>query len=85
MFHQHQEKFLVIVQIIVFTLLFQELGFFGVIEIVLFLSSVILVVGLEKLSRLGLEGSGTIFGSLFLKGETLLSGYKKLVSLGSGV
>ena len=65
--------------------MFQELGFFGVIEIVLFFSSVILVVGLEKLSRLGLEGSGTIFGSLFLKGETLPSGYKKLVSLGSGV
>ena len=63
----------------------QELVFFGVIELVLFFSSVILVVGLEKLSTLGLEGSGAIFGSLFLKGETLPSVYTKVVSLGSGV
>ena len=58
---------------------------FGVIEIALFFSSVVLVIGLEKLSTLGLEGSGAIFRSLFLKDETLPSGYKKLVSLGSGV
>ena len=37
--------------------------------------------GLEKLSTLGLDGSGAIFGSLFLNGETLPSGDKKLVSL----
>ena len=59
--------------------------FFGVIEIVLFFSSVILVTGLEKLSTLGLEGNGAIFGSLSLKGEMLPLGYKKLVPLGSGV
>ena len=59
-------------------------GFFGVIEIVLFDSSTILVIGLGKLSTLVLEGSGAIFGSLFRKGERLPSGNKKLVSLGSG-
>ena len=48
---------------------------------VLFFSSVISVNGLEKLSTLGLDGSGAIFGSLFLNGETLPSGDKKLVSL----
>ena len=41
-------------------------------------------MGLEKLSTPGLERRGAIFGSLFLKGDTLPSGYKKLVSLGSG-
>ena len=34
--YQHQEKLLVVVEIIVFALLAEELGFFGVIEIVLF-------------------------------------------------
>ena len=58
--------------------------FFSVIEIVLFFSSVISLIGLEKLSTLDLEGSGVIFGSLFLKGDKLPSGNKKLVSLGSG-
>ena len=56
-------------------------SFFGVIEIVLFFSSVISVIGLEKLSTLGLDGRGTIVGSMFLSGGTLLSGDKKLVSL----
>ena len=56
-------------------------GFFGVIDIVLFFSSVISVIGLAKLSTLSLLGSGAIFGSLFLKGEELPSGDKKLVSL----
>ena len=51
---------------------------------VLFDSSAILVIGLEKLSTLGLEDSGAIFRSLFHKGERLPSGYKKLVSLDSG-
>ena len=56
-------------------------GFFGVIEIVLFFSSVVSVIGLEKLSTLGLDGRGATVGSLFLSGETLPSGDKKLVSL----
>ena len=56
-------------------------GFFDVIETVLFFSSVISVIGLEKLSTFGKDGSGAIFGSLFLNGETLPSGVKKLVSL----
>ena len=60
-------------------------AFFGVIEIVLFFSSVISVIGLEKLSTLGLEGSGAIVESLFLNCETLPSGDKKLVSLDGGV
>ena len=85
MFHQHREKFLVIVQVIVFALFVQELVFFGVIEIALFFSSGVLVIGLDKLSTLGLEGNGAIFGSLSLKDEMLPLGYRKLVPLGSGV
>ena len=50
-------------------------------DIVLFFSSVISVIGLEKLSTLSLLGSGAILGSLFLNGEELPSGDKKLVSL----
>ena len=52
----------------------------GVIEIVLFFSFVISVIGLEKLSTSGLEGRGAIDGRRFLNGERL-SGNKKLVSL----
>ena len=44
-------------------------------------SSVISVISLEKLLKLGLDESGAIFGSLFLNGQTLPSGDKKLVSL----
>ena len=43
-------------------------GFFGVIKIVLFFSSVISVVGLEKLSTPGLDGRRAIVGSPFLSG-----------------
>ena len=50
-------------------------------DIVLFFSSVISVIGLEKLSTLNLLRSGAICGSLFLTGEELPSGDKKLVSL----
>ena len=53
------------------------------IAIALFFSSVIWVIGLEKLSTLGLEGSGARFGSWFLNGDKLPSGNKKLVSSGS--
>ena len=53
-------------------------GFFGVIEIVLFFSSVISVMGLEKLSIFGLEGRGAIVGSLFCNIEILPSGDKNL-------
>ena len=56
--------------------------FFGVIEIVLFFWSMILVMGLEKLFIFGLEGRGAMDGSLFLNGETLSSRVKKIVSLG---
>ena len=56
-------------------------GFFGVMNIALFFSLVISVIGLEKLATLGLLGSGAILGSLFLNGEELPSGDKKLVSL----
>ena len=59
-------------------------GFFGVIEIALFFSSVMSVVSLEKLSMLGLEGSVAIVESLFLNGETLSSD-KKLASLDLGL
>ena len=76
-----QEKFFAIVEIVVFVQLVEELVFFGVMDIVLFFSSVISVSGLEKLSALGLLGSGAILGSLFLNGEELPSGDKKLVSL----
>ena len=55
----------------------EELFFFGIIDIVLFVSSVISVTGLAKLSTTGLLGSGAIFGSLFLKGEELPSEDKK--------
>ena len=51
--------------------------FFGVIEIVLFFSSVISVMGLEKLSIFGLDGRGATDGSLFLNGETFPSDDKK--------
>ena len=64
LYYRHQEKFFVVVQIIAFVLLVEELGFFGVMEMVLFFSSVISVIGLEKLSTLGLDGNGAIFGSL---------------------
>ena len=50
-------------------------------DIALFFSLVISVIGLEKLATLGLLGSGAILGSLFLNGEELPSGDKKLVSL----
>ena len=56
-------------------------GFFGVMDIVLFFPSVISVIGLEKLLTLGLLGSGAILGSLFLNGEEVPWGDKKLVSL----
>ena len=46
-------------------------------DIVLFFSSVISVIGRKKLSTLDLNGSGAIFGSLFLIGEELPSGDKK--------
>ena len=46
---------------------------------------VVLVIGLEKLSTLGLEGSGAIVESLFLNCETVPSGDKKLVSLDGGI
>ena len=49
-------------------------------DIVLFFSPVISVIGLEKLSTLSLLGSGAILGSLFLNGEELPPGDKKLVS-----
>ena len=81
LYYRHQEKIFVVVQIIAFVLLVEELGFFGVMEMVLSFSSVISVIGLEKLSTLGLDGNGAIFGSLFLNGETLPSGNKKLFSL----
>ena len=58
-------------------------GFLGVKEIELFDSSTILVMGLEKLSRAGLEGSGAICGSLTLNGEIVPSD-KKVVSLDGG-
>ena len=57
--------------------------FFGVKEIVLFDSSTILVNGLEKLSRAGLEGNGAIFSSLALNGEIVPSD-KKVASLDGG-
>ena len=41
------------------------------------------MVGLEKLSTLGFEGSGGRVGSLFLNGDKLPSENKKLVSRGS--
>ena len=50
-------------------------------DIVLFFSSEISVIGLEKLLTLGLLGSGATLGSLFLNGEELPSRDKKLVSL----
>ena len=37
------------------------------------------MIGLEKLSTLGFEGSGAIFGSLFLKGD-IVPKSSKLVS-----
>ena len=74
LYYLHQEKFFIVVETIAFVLLAEELGFFGVIEMVLFFSSVISVIGLEKLSTFGKNGSGAIFGSLFLNGKTLPSG-----------
>ena len=41
------------------------------------------MIGLEKLSTLGFEGSGGRVGSLFLNGDKLPSENKKLVSRGS--
>ena len=70
-----------IVVIIVVVLLVEEPEFFGVIEIILLFSSVISVIGLAKLWTLDLDGRGAIVGNLFLSGETLPSGNKKLVSL----
>ena len=59
----------------------------GVIAIVLFFSSVICVIGLAKLPIVGFEGSGAIFGRLFLNGGKLSGRFpsenKKLVSCGS--
>ena len=68
-YYRHQEKFFAIVEIVVFVQLVEELGFFGVMDIVLFFPSVISMIGLEKLLTLGLLGSGAILGSLFLNGE----------------
>ena len=73
-------NFFAIVEIVVFVQLVEEL-FFGVMDVVLFFSSVISVIGLQKLSILGLLESGAILGSLILNGEQLPSGDKKLVSL----
>ena len=42
----------------------------------------ICVIGLAKLSIVGFEGSGTMFGSLFFIGDKLPSENKKLVSRG---
>ena len=62
-------------------------GLLGVIAIVLFFSSVIIVIGLAKLSIVGFEGSGAILRSLFLKGYKLSRRFRseneKLVSRGS--
>ena len=62
-------------------------GLLGVITIVLFFSSVIIVIGLAKLSIVGFEGSGAILRSLFLKGYKLSRRFRseneKLVSRGS--
>ena len=41
------------------------------------------MIGLEKLSTLGMEGSGGGLGSLFLKTISFLQEKKKLVSLNS--
>ena len=57
--------------------------FWGVKEIVLLDSLTILVIGLKKLSRAGLEGNGAICGSLALDGEIVPSD-KKVVSLDGG-
>ena len=40
------------------------------------------MIGLEKLSTLGFEGSGAIFGSLFLNGD-IVPKSPKLISRGS--
>ena len=62
-------------------------GLLGVIAIVLFFSSVIIVIGLAKLSVVGFEGSRAILRSLFLKGYKLSGRFRseneKLVSRGS--
>ena len=62
-------------------------GLLGVITIVLFFSSVIIVIGLAKLSIVGFEGSGATLRSLFLKGYKLSRRFRseneKLVSRGS--
>ena len=66
--------------IIVFVLWGGETLFFGIIEIVLFFSS---VMGLEKSFMFGREGGGAIDGSFLRSNKTLSSaGDKKLVSLG---
>ena len=41
------------------------------------------MIGLERLSTLGFEGSGGRVGSLFLNGDKIPSENKKLVSRGS--
>ena len=55
----------------------------GVKEIVLFDSLTVLVIGLEKLSRTGLEGNGAKCGSLALNCEIVPSD-KKVISLDGG-
>ena len=52
-------------------------AFFGVIEIVLFFSSVMSVMGLAKSFIFGLEGRGAMIGSFLQSGETLSSAGKK--------
>ena len=83
MFHQRQEKFFCNCFDNCFCPIGSIGGFFGVKEIVLFDSSTILVNGLEKLSRAGLEGNGAIFSSLALNGEIVPSD-KKVASLDGG-
>ena len=56
--------------------------FLGVNEIVLFDSSTILVIGLEKLSIFGLDGNGAKCDNLALKGEIVPRPLSKFVSFG---
>ena len=58
-------------------------AFFAVIIIVLFFSSTISVIGLEKSLMFGSEGKGLKDGGFLRSGETLASaGEEKLISLG---